>query len=194
MILVVDDEAGYRELLAKMLTKVGYRVITAADGNEALTLLADSKFNLIISDVFMPNLNGYALAARIRATGPGRANNLNFRLFFTGEPEKSAGRFHRVYCKAPGFRVDNCNRSTGNVVGWEKAGLSIGLRSNILTSPRSVLIELVIELYRRRKDSRDSVWHFNTQCPDWPEVNYIQSRFLESEEREQICPECKSRS
>ena len=70
MILVVDDEAGYRELLAKMLTKVGYHVITAADGNEALTLLADSKFNLIISDVFMPNLNGYALAARIRATDP----------------------------------------------------------------------------------------------------------------------------
>ena len=68
MILVVDDEAGYRELLAKMLTKVGYRVITAADGNEALTLLENSHFNLIISDVFMPNLNGYALAARIRVT------------------------------------------------------------------------------------------------------------------------------
>jgi CheY-like chemotaxis protein len=70
VILVVDDEAGYRELLAKMLTKVGYRVITAADGNEALTLLENSHFNLIISDVFMPNLNGYALAARIRATNP----------------------------------------------------------------------------------------------------------------------------
>ena len=70
MILVVDDEAGYRELLAKILTKVGYRVITAADGNEALTLLENSHFNLIISDVFMPNLNGYALAARIRAKQP----------------------------------------------------------------------------------------------------------------------------
>jgi CheY-like chemotaxis protein len=70
VILVVDDEARYRELLAKMLTKVGYRVITAADGNEALTLLENSHFNLIISDVFMPNLNGYALAARIRATDP----------------------------------------------------------------------------------------------------------------------------
>jgi hypothetical protein len=94
--------------------------------------------------------------------------------------------FHRVYCKAPGFRVDNCNRSTANVVGWEKTRLSIGLRSNILTSPRSALIESVIELYRRRKDSPDWVWHFNTHCPDWPEVNYIQSRFLKSEERDQI--------
>jgi OmpR family response regulator RpaB len=70
MILVVDDEAAYREVLAKMLTKVGYRVITAADGNEALTVLEHSQFNLIISDVFMPNLNGYALAARIRAKDP----------------------------------------------------------------------------------------------------------------------------
>lgn len=70
MILVVDDEAGYRELLAKILAKAGYRVITAADGNEALTLLANSHFDLIISDIFMPNLNGYALAARIRAKDP----------------------------------------------------------------------------------------------------------------------------
>ena len=70
MILVVDDEAAYREVLAKILTKVGYRVITAADGNEALTLWEHSQFNLIISDVFMPNLNGYALAARIRAKDP----------------------------------------------------------------------------------------------------------------------------
>ena len=70
MILVVDDEAVYRELLAKILTKAGYHVITAADGNEALTLLEHSHFDLIISDVFMPNLNGYALAARIRAKDP----------------------------------------------------------------------------------------------------------------------------
>ena len=70
MILVVDDEAGYREVLAKMLTKAGYRVVTAADGNEALTLLENSHFDLIITDVFMPNLNGYALAARIRAKDP----------------------------------------------------------------------------------------------------------------------------
>ena len=70
MILIVDDEAGYREVLAKMLTKAGHRVVTAADGNEALRLLENSHFNLIISDVFMPNLNGYALAARIRAKDP----------------------------------------------------------------------------------------------------------------------------
>ena len=70
MILVVDDEAAYQEVLAKMLTKVGYRVITAADGNEALTLSENSHFDLIISDIFMPNLNGYALAARIRAKDP----------------------------------------------------------------------------------------------------------------------------
>ena len=70
MILVVDDEAAYREVLAKILTKVGYHVVTAADGNEALMLLEHSDFDLIISDIFMPHLNGYALAARIRAKDP----------------------------------------------------------------------------------------------------------------------------
>jgi CheY-like chemotaxis protein len=70
MILVVDDEAAYREVLVKIFTKAGHRVVTAADGNEALRLLENSQFNLIISDVFMPNLNGYALAARIRAKDP----------------------------------------------------------------------------------------------------------------------------
>jgi DNA-binding NtrC family response regulator len=70
MIMVVDDEAAYREVLAKILTKAGYPVITAADGNEALRMFENSHVNLIISDVFMPNLNGYALAARIRAKDP----------------------------------------------------------------------------------------------------------------------------
>ena len=70
MILVVDDEAGYREVLAKMLTKPGHRVVTAADGDEARRLLENCHFDVIISDVFMPKLNGYALAARIRAKDP----------------------------------------------------------------------------------------------------------------------------
>jgi hypothetical protein len=49
----------------------------------------------------------------------------------------------------------------------------------------------VFQLYRRRKDLPDSKWHLNTQCPDWPEVDYVQLRYLSPEEREHICPECK---
>ena len=61
MILLVDDEENYRELIAKVLTKAGYEVLQAADGLEALSTLEKSKIDLVISDILMPNLNGYAL-------------------------------------------------------------------------------------------------------------------------------------
>ncbi|HLN97409.1 MAG TPA: response regulator [Pyrinomonadaceae bacterium] len=70
MILLVDDEERYRELIARVLTKAGYEVVQAADGIEALSLLEKSKVELVLSDILMPALNGYALVARIRAKWP----------------------------------------------------------------------------------------------------------------------------
>ena len=70
MILLVDDEEGYRELIARVLTKAGYEVLQAADGLEALSLLEKSTVDLVISDILMPALNGYALVARLRAKWP----------------------------------------------------------------------------------------------------------------------------
>jgi two-component system cell cycle sensor histidine kinase/response regulator CckA len=70
VILLVDDEEGYRELIARVLTKAGYEVLQAADGLEALSTLEKSNIDLVISDILMPNLNGYALVARLRAKWP----------------------------------------------------------------------------------------------------------------------------
>jgi len=70
MILLVDDEENYRELIAKVLTKAGYAVLQAADGMGALSLLERSNVDLVISDILMPVLNGYALVARLRAKWP----------------------------------------------------------------------------------------------------------------------------
>jgi len=67
MIIVVDDEGAYRELLAKILSKAGYEVVQAADGFAALSLLEKSKIDLVISDILMPGMNGYSLVARLRA-------------------------------------------------------------------------------------------------------------------------------
>ncbi len=57
-ILVVDDEPGIREFLEIMLRKQGYGVETAADGVEALELLEDRRFDLVIVDIQMPKMNG----------------------------------------------------------------------------------------------------------------------------------------
>ena len=70
MILLVDEEEGYRELIARVLTKAGYEVLQAADGLEALSTLEKSKIDLVISDILMPGVNGYALVARLRAKWP----------------------------------------------------------------------------------------------------------------------------
>ena len=70
MILLVDDEENYRELIAKVLTKAEYTVLQAADGMGALSLLERSNVDLVISDILMPVLNGYALVARLREKWP----------------------------------------------------------------------------------------------------------------------------
>ena len=70
MILLVDDEERYREHIARVLTKAGYEVLEAGDGIEALSLLEKSKIDLVLSDILMPRLNGYALVARLRAKWP----------------------------------------------------------------------------------------------------------------------------
>jgi putative two-component system response regulator len=60
-ILVVDDELQIREALADTLSKNGYRISTAANGLEALGLLKERKFHLLMTDISMPNMSGIEL-------------------------------------------------------------------------------------------------------------------------------------
>jgi CheY-like chemotaxis protein len=65
-ILVVEDVSNIRELLDVTLTFKGYPVRTAADGEEALRIIAEERPALVISDILMPNLDGFGLIQRIR--------------------------------------------------------------------------------------------------------------------------------
>lgn len=67
-ILVVDDEASIRRILETRLKMVGYEVITAADGEEALEAFNKSNPDLVILDVMMPKLDGYGVTREIRKT------------------------------------------------------------------------------------------------------------------------------
>jgi two-component system chemotaxis sensor kinase CheA len=66
-ILVAEDSITSRMLLKSILQSAGYQVRTAVDGMEAFTLLRTEHFDLLVSDVEMPRLNGFDLTARIRA-------------------------------------------------------------------------------------------------------------------------------
>ncbi len=69
MILVVDDHPINRRLLADQLGSLGYQCKTANDGVDALSVLAKNHIDIVLSDVNMPNMDGYRLTQRIRQLG-----------------------------------------------------------------------------------------------------------------------------
>jgi two-component system sensor histidine kinase/response regulator len=68
-ILVVDDTAGNRRLYATILREIGAYPMLAASGAEALEMIADCSFAMILLDVHLPDINGFELAHRIRNHG-----------------------------------------------------------------------------------------------------------------------------
>ncbi len=66
-ILVVEDSITARTLLKTILESAGYEVATAVDGIDAFTVLKTAEFDLVVSDVEMPRMNGFDLTAKIRA-------------------------------------------------------------------------------------------------------------------------------
>jgi DNA-binding response OmpR family regulator len=69
-ILVVDDEPNLREALAEGLEAEGFRVVTAADGSEALARFRETRPDLIILDLMLPELSGVEVCRIVRAESP----------------------------------------------------------------------------------------------------------------------------
>ena len=68
-ILVVDDEASVREMVSDALSLAGYEARTAVDGFDATQILKSEEFQLLVTDVNMPKIDGYELVERLRAKG-----------------------------------------------------------------------------------------------------------------------------
>jgi PAS domain S-box-containing protein len=68
-VLAVDDERDTRELVAALLTTCGAEVVSVSSAIEALDQMERQRFDLLISDIGMPEMNGYDLIARIRQLG-----------------------------------------------------------------------------------------------------------------------------
>ncbi|MEZ4280477.1 MAG: response regulator [Myxococcota bacterium] len=69
-ILVADDDPGIGRTLAEMLETDGCRVEVAHDGEQALAMLAEKPFDLVLSDVVMPKMDGYELYLQVRESHP----------------------------------------------------------------------------------------------------------------------------
>ena len=92
-ILVVDDDPGIRELLTTTLVGDGHTVDAACDGAEALTLLEQRPYDLVLSDLHMPRVDGPSLYETLRSRHhfPVRfATKLPRVIFMTGNPTEHA--------------------------------------------------------------------------------------------------------
>lgn len=67
-ILVVDDELGFRLLMKAMLSDDGHEVVLAEDGAEAFEKLGDFLFDLVISDIYMPIMDGFKFHKAVRSS------------------------------------------------------------------------------------------------------------------------------
>jgi signal transduction histidine kinase len=67
LLLVVDDDATNRDVLSRRLKRQGHRVAMASNGREALQLLSDVAFDLVLLDIMMPDMDGYEVLGHIKA-------------------------------------------------------------------------------------------------------------------------------
>jgi two-component system, cell cycle response regulator CpdR len=69
-ILLAEDEEAMRTYLARALANAGYEVVAVGDGVEALPLLENEHFDLLLSDIVMPEMDGIELAQRCAEASP----------------------------------------------------------------------------------------------------------------------------
>jgi two-component system NtrC family sensor kinase len=94
-VLVVDDEADIREALSEILRGARHRVVTASSGREALQRLATERYDAILTDIRMPDLDGRALYEEIARRWPAQAGRV---VFVTGDTLASA--LHAFVCES----------------------------------------------------------------------------------------------
>ena len=70
-ILVVDDEETVREMVSKVINLIGHEVVTTGNGREALEILRSQPFSIMITDVKMPEMDGFELTKVVRDQFPG---------------------------------------------------------------------------------------------------------------------------
>src|SRR5207244_13413856 len=95
-VLVVDDEVALREALLRFLQRRDIHVEGVGDGREAIRLLEQRAFDVIISDVRLPGMSGREFLARLRRDGPALVARLVFSTGDACTPETA------TLLKAPG--------------------------------------------------------------------------------------------
>lgn len=92
MILAVDDSSTMRQMLSVTLKNAGHQVIQAEDGVVALDIAREQKFDLVITDVRMPNMDGITLVSELRKLPGFEATPLLVLTTESAASKKQAGK------------------------------------------------------------------------------------------------------
>jgi two-component system chemotaxis response regulator CheY len=90
--LVVDDSVTMQNMVSMALKEIGFEVTTAADGVEAVTKTESAKFNIVITDINMPNMDGIELIRHLRGTDNCKSIPILVLTTESGDNAKSAGK------------------------------------------------------------------------------------------------------
>ncbi|MCD6335884.1 MAG: response regulator [Candidatus Latescibacteria bacterium] len=96
-ILIVDDLQDVREMLLEILVALGYEAQTANDGTQALAKLESDPFDMVISDVKMPTMDGLSLLKSVKQRSP------DFPVLLIAGHQSSVSQYEAVHYRADGF-------------------------------------------------------------------------------------------
>lgn len=91
-IMIVDDSATLRQVVSIALKGAGYDVIEGCDGKDALSKLTGQKVHLIVSDVNMPNMDGFTFVTEVKKLPAYKFTPIIMLTTEAGEDKKAAGQ------------------------------------------------------------------------------------------------------
>ena len=119
VILVVDDSATVRKFVSVSLTMQGFTVITACDGMDALEKLPKSQVDLLITDLNMPNMDGFELIKALRESPEHHDLPIIILSSLSDQPSREKGEQLRVnsYLAKP-FSLEKIQYEVAKYVSW----------------------------------------------------------------------------
>ena len=122
-VLIIDDDAEYRQILEKILQENGWKVLLASEGDEGIELAKRHRPEAVLCDLLMPRRNGFLVCRACHQIGPNAKNAVGPVL--NGVVGRKAGT-------APDFKYSDANRDSGIV--WSPEELD-----KYLTDPQKVV-------------------------------------------------------
>jgi two-component system, chemotaxis family, chemotaxis protein CheY len=116
--LVVDDSATMRNMIKATMKDMGFEVHTAQDGEKALKSSASNKYDIILTDINMPNMDGIELIRMLRGDGLNKTVPILVITTESGDSAKNAGREAGAngWIVKP-FNPDTLSRAVGKLCG-----------------------------------------------------------------------------